>query len=79
MVLVSATPGQLGSGEAEDEHGVGPPMPPGVGAMISGPPPGSDAEMAAAMKDLLPAYGHFPWLEEPDRFFPLVREWLDAR
>lgn len=22
--------------------------------------------------------GHFMWLEEPDRFFPLVREWLDT-
>ncbi|MGH9030567.1 MAG: alpha/beta fold hydrolase [Acidimicrobiia bacterium] len=21
--------------------------------------------------------GHFMWLEEPDRFFPLVRDWLD--
>ena len=158
MVLVSATPGQLGTGEVEDEHGVGPPIPPEVLAMVSGPPPGDDAEMAAGMKDLLPAYfhrpdaldlaameegtvfraaamargfevlatwstvdrlsaitvpalvlagrhdvftawpqahriasripgaevvvfedsGHFPWLEEPDRFFPRVREWLAA-
>jgi proline iminopeptidase len=156
MVLVSATPGQLGTGEVEDEQGVGPPIPPEVVAMVSGPPPADDAEMAAGMKDLLPAYfhrpdaldlaaleegtvfraaamvrgfevlaswssvdrlssitvptlvlagrhdvftawpqahrigsripgaevvvfeesGHFPWLEEPDRFFPLVSEWL---
>jgi proline iminopeptidase len=159
MVLVSATPGQLGAAEVEDEHGVGPPMPPEVLALISGPPPTDDAEMAAAMKDLLPAYfhrpdvldlealedgtvfraaamvrgfevlaswssvdrlatiavptlvlagrhdvftawpqahrigsripgadvmvfeesGHFPWLEEPDRFFALVGEWVGRR
>lgn len=159
LILVSATPGQLGTGEAEDEHGVGPPIPPLVIEMTSGPPPGGDAEMAAGMAELLPAYfhrpgrldlpalgegtvfrvaamargfevlaswssvdrlstitvptlvlagrhdvftawpqahrigsripgaevvvfeesGHFPWLEEPDRFFALVQEWLDAR
>lgn len=156
MVLVSATPGQLGTGEVEDEHGVGPGMPPEVIAMVSGPPPSSDDEMASGMSALLPAYfhrpdrldlaamedgtvfraaamvrgfevlsswssvdrlaqvraptlvlagrhdvftawpqakriasrvprarveifedsGHFPWLEEPDRFFPLVDDWL---
>jgi proline iminopeptidase len=60
MVLVSATPGQLGTGEVEDEHGVGPPFPPEVVALISGPPPSDDAEMAAGMQDLMPAYFHRP-------------------
>lgn len=23
--------------------------------------------------------GHFMWVEEPDRFFPIVREWLDEQ
>lgn len=158
MVLVSATPGQLGSGEVEDEHGVGPSMPPEVVAMVGGAPPSDDTEMAMGMKELLPAYfrrpealdlgaleegtvfraaamvrgfevlaswssvdrlstiavptlvlagrhdvftawpqahrigsripgadvsifeesGHFPWLEEPDRFFPRVRAWLES-
>lgn len=156
MILVSATPGQLGRDEVEDEHGVGPPMPPEVIAMVSGPPPQTDDELAQGMGELLPHYfhhperidvraleagsvfraaamvrgfqvlgswssvdrlagvraptlvlagrhdvftawpqahrigsripgaevvvfedsGHFPWIEEPERFFPLVEEWL---
>lgn len=158
LVLVGATPGQLGAGEIEDEHGVGPEMPAGVIEMVSGPPPTTDDEMAVAMTALLPAYfhrperldlaamaegtvfrvdamvrgfevlagwssadrlaqvtaptlvlagrhdvftawpqahriasripgaevvifedsGHFPWTEEPDRFFPLLEKWLAA-
>ena len=158
LVLVSATPGQLGTGEVEDEQGVGPAPPPEVVAMISGPPPATDDEMAEGMAALLPAYfhrperfdlgslagdtvfriaamvrgfevlgswssvdrlsavaaptlvvagrhdvftawpqahrigsrvpgaevvvfeesGHFPWIEEPERFFPLVDGWLAA-
>jgi proline iminopeptidase len=156
LLLVGATPGQLGTGEVEDEHGVGPQAPPELIEMMSGPPPTTDEEMGDAMTAMLPAYfhrpehldlaaaaegtvfraaamvrgfevlagwssvdrlrqvsaptllvtgrhdlftawpqahrigsripgaevvifeesGHFPWIEEPDRFFPLVADWL---
>ena len=60
LVLVDTTPGQLGTDEVEDEHGAGPATPPEVIEMVSGPPPSTDDEMAAAMADLLPAYFHQP-------------------
>ena len=156
VVLVDTTPGQLGTGEVDGEHGVAQAPPPEVIAMVSGPPPSTDEEMASGMADLFPAYfrrpealdlaglergtvfrvaamvrgfevmagwssvdrlhaigvptlvvvgrhdvftawpqamrigaripgaaveifeesGHFPWIEEPERFFPLVRDFL---
>ena len=60
LVLVDTSPGQLGAGEVEDEHGVGPPTPPEVVQMVSGPPPSTDAEFASGMARLLPFYFHRP-------------------
>ena len=60
MVLVDTTPGQLGAGEVEGEHGVGPPMPPEVAAKFSQPPPTTDEGMEVWMADALPGYFHRP-------------------
>ena len=159
LVLVDTTPGQLGTGEVEDEHGHGPVPPADVRAIFEAPPPEDDEGFERMLESVLPAYfrspepvdlapltegtvyrvgamargfevlgawssvdrlaaiaaptlvlvgrhdvvtawpqsmrigsridgaevvvfeesGHFPWLEEPDRFFARVREWLDAR
>ena len=59
MVLVDTTPGQLGAGEVEGEHGQGPQPPAEVAATMSNAPT-TDADFAAAMAQLLPAYFHRP-------------------
>lgn len=59
LVLVDTTPGQLGAGEIEDEHGRGPTPPPEVIEVMSSAP-ASDDEFASAMEQLLPAYFHRP-------------------
>lgn len=58
LVLVSTTPGQLGTGEIADER-QGPQPPPEVVAMMSSMP-ADDEEMAAGMVELFPAYFHRP-------------------
>lgn len=58
LVLVSATPGQLGTGEAERTEPV-PALPPEVGALM-GEPPASDEAMAEGMATIFPAYFHDP-------------------
>jgi proline iminopeptidase len=59
VVLADTTPGQLGSGETESATEQGPQPPPEVVAMMSSIPT-TDAELAAGMAELLPAYFHRP-------------------
>lgn len=67
-VLVSTTPGQLGTGESPDDTEPGPPMPPEAAAVLS-TLPASDADLATAMASVLPHYFR-RW--EPERYVPLV-------
>ena len=60
LVLCDTTPGQLGTGEVEDEHGVGPPPPPEVLEIFGRGLPPTDEDMAEGMAAMLPAYFHRP-------------------
>jgi proline iminopeptidase len=57
LLLVSTTPGQLGTGESPDDEEPGPPPPPEMLARM-GSLPTTDDEFAAGMADLLPFYFH---------------------
>ena len=68
LLLVCTTPGQLGAGEVPAEPG--PAIPDEFGALLSSPP-GSDADVAASMAALAPAYVH---RVEPERLRSLMAD-----
>jgi len=68
LLLVSTTPGQLGAGEAPAEPG--PAIPDEFAALLSSPP-GSDADVAAGMAALAPAYVR---RAEPERLRGLIAD-----
>lgn len=156
LMLVDTTPGQLGTGESDDETEQGPPPPPELDALMASMAPSDDDAVATGLDSMLRFYlhrrdvdevrvlmgdtihnasamrrgfevlgswsavdrlgqiacptlviagrhdvftswpqahrigcrvpgarvevlehsGHFPWLDEPDAFFALVRAWL---
>ena len=60
LVLVDTTPGQLGGGEVEGEHGQGPVPPADVLAIFEAPPPEDDDGFEAMLAAVLPAYFRRP-------------------
>ena len=60
LVLVDTTPGQLGAGEVEGEHGQGPVPPADVLAIFEAPPPEDDDGFEQMLAAVLPAYFRHP-------------------
>lgn len=71
LVLVATTPGLLGTSEGPAPEG--PPMPEECAALL-GTMPETDGDLAVFEHS-----AHLPWLDEPERCFAVVVDWLVRR